>query len=217
MEIKFIFVYNTENNSFIIKKSNKDSRKYQKLILKDFKNKKYKKRERGQKIDISFGKKLHIYMIKKSKYMIGLLGEKRETKKIIYEFLEEFSKRFKSLGKNIQKIQKDDSIIIWLNEEIKDFENGKKMTIEEKSLQRIRNITENLESQINQAELLNFTLLKVEDETNELREMGQENKNMANEVKNQAWWHNQKTTMFLFGIIMLFLFILGLWLSNLFL
>lgn len=212
MEIKFTFVYNTKNNSFFLKKPNKKSKKYQKIILKNFKDKNYQKIPPEKRVTIELGETLQIYMIKKNpNYMFGLLGEKKTTRTAIYKFLQKFHKKFQYLQKNKINMKKDKSIIIWLKNEMQAFKEGKRLTKGEEILIKTRSATVKIENQVLKAEFMNLQLIQTLDETEEMKEAAIESKAIATEVKNEAWWYNQQLTIFIFGLVGIFVLVFGLW------
>lgn len=213
MDIKFTFVYDTKNNSFFLKKPDKKSKKYHKPILDNFKKKRYDKIETGQRVEVELGKNLKIYMIKKSKYMFGILGPKVQTKIEIFKYLEEVYKKFKVLGKN-PKIKRDDPIIIFIKDEMKAFKEGKRKTVTERIDDRLRSATTNLENQLTRAMEMNTQLIQLDEEVQEIKEVAIENKDVANEVKNEAWWYNQKLSIAVFGMTGFFVLMIGLWIVN---
>lgn len=214
MDIKFCFVYDTKNNSFILKKPDKKSQKYHAPILSSFKKKNYKKVDSETRVELDFGKSLKIYMIKKSRLMFGILGPKLKSKREIFKFLDEFYAKFKAMGKNL-KIKSGDPIMIWLKQEIKAFKDGKKISNAQRVSGKISLASNGLENQLDKAMKMNTQLLQLDEEVAEMREVAIENKKVSNDVKNEAWWYNQKMTIMIFGVIGLFVLMIGLWIINL--
>ena len=211
MNIKFTFIYNIKNNSFFLKKPDKKSKKFEKLIIDNFKTKKYDKIDQGQRVEVDFGPKLKIYMIKKQDYFFGLLGDKIRTKKEIYNYLEKFFKKYKQEP----KIHKKSPIFKWLKDEMLAFKNGEKITKEELIFEQIRSTTMRVEQQMMKGIEIGNQLTLLDEDLEDMKNVAKENKETATEVKKQAFWYNQKLTIFMMGIFGIFFLIILLYVSKL--
>ena len=192
--IKYAFMYNLKDNSFIFKLPDEDSEKYGTPVENSLSKLNFSEMVVLERKEVKFGTKNKLYISKTSKQLIiGIIATREKPKRSVFALISEIYqeiKQTKNINKNIKK---------WISEEIQAHNKGERMDATEK-LKKKADFAQNRVKEVKtKAEEQGQQLVRIDDNVRELKDEAKTYRDNAVAVYLESWWYNHKLEIMMYG------------------
>ena len=210
--IKYTFMYNLKNNSFIFKLPEDVSTKYGTPVEKSLEKLTFTEMQIEERKEVNFGTENKLYITRCSKLLIiGCIATREKQKRSVYTFINEIYleiKKDKAFNKNIKN---------WILLEIGAHNNGERMDATEKlkaktdlAQNKVKTVTKKAEAQKEQ-------LVRIDEQVKDMKDNAKEFRDTAVAVYMESWWYNNKMAIAMYGGFILIGVCIVIYIVNLFL